>query len=334
MTKKMVGILGTVLVSTSLSFNTADAAHAQSLSYQAACNIPGSFTHSGTVHMDGSRIYAVSTQGTLWVLDKSTPCKVLENLPLTGAGLGSVNGNNKQLYVAGRDGNVWTYNKTSPLTLVSVKQVSQYQLLDLEVMGVTVYVGLGQVSMAVDGKHVYLSALNPGEVVESFSRGNLSPIVYGQNFLAGTTAIYDRKTGNLLSTINNPSTNAVDLRVDRKYLAITAFATPGVYLYNIRTFQQTFIPRWYANVVAELPAGLMLVGDEYGQVGLYRLASGYPLLANLDLRAITGRFESEAIEVRDIATDGSLVVAASSWGNDLLRSSPNPPPSIFYLRLQ
>ena len=326
------------------SFSTA-AQQSSSLTFGTACNnVAGAFTHKGLIYMDDTRIYAASVwinnTGILWVLDRNRPCQVIESRMLNTAGLGGVNGNSKQLFVSGLDGNVWTFNKTNPLTLVSLKQVSQYSLTDIQLMGVTVYTGFGSVNFAVDSKHIYMSVLNSGDVVQAVKKNSTTPIVYGSDAVQGETAIYDLHTGNLVSTITNPNgALAVTLHVDKDYLAITSFATPGVYLYDTGTLQQIFVPRSYANVVETVPSPkpeAMIVGDEYGMVGAYSMKSSFPLLTNLDLRSITGDTRAEAIEIRDLFVDPStgLVIAGSSGGNDTIRVSGVPPYTLFYLKFQ
>lgn len=306
-----------------------------------AINLPGSFLRDQQVWADRARVYAVSYQGSLFVLsrDPASGFSFLETLEL-GVVLSAVGGNDHTLYVLGEDGLVRIFDKGSPLRLTGTVSVGSLGLDSLALIGTRkVYVSEGQAEMEVDSKQVYISALNEGEVGRLIVQGNLTDIIYGQVFSFGVTMVYDRRTGETVGQIPNPGSGQVALADDKSRLfqTVPGCCGAGIWIYRKSDLTlERFISEPWANTVmtAQIPGkDLLFAGTEAGFVDLIDASTG-AVVASADLPSLTGHTNPEDIEIRALWVDGldNLIFAGSSWGNDISRGPDLP--SFFVLEIR
>ena len=190
---------------------------------------------------------------------------------------------------------------------------------------------------AADGGHLYLSALNEGDVVMELRKDGWTPgSTFGAAFEPQATVVFDWRAGRRVTALRNPQPGAVALFTDGSLLALT---TPGccgdgITLYDAQTLAyRRFLPRPSTNTVARR-GRYLIAGNEWGYVDVFDLGQrGAPLVASLDLRQETGHLGPEDIEIRALWADGldGLIFAGSSWGNDEARGPELP--SLFVLEL-
>jgi hypothetical protein len=303
-------------------------------------HLVGAFTTPATLYADADRIYLASAlSGQLFVLarDRAADFPLLEVIEDSTLPLSAVAGDKNHLYVGATDGNIRVYEKTFPLSLVDTIPIATFRINSIQVLGKDIYIALGFTSLAVDQKRLYLSELNEGDVVKLLS----SERTFGETFEPNTTMIFDRKKGNLITTLSNPSglggsTVAVDLYSNGKLLIQTApgCCGTGVSIHNEKTFglDQT-ITRTAANATV-ISSDLLIVGTELGTVDVFDLKNNpSPILSSANLRTLTGHTGSEDIEVRALWADNvdHLIFAASSGGNDQSRGPLLP--TFFVLEL-
>jgi hypothetical protein len=307
-------------------------------------HIEGSFLGSQAVYADKDRIYLASFQGKLFVLarDRSADFPLIEVVQDTTFPLTAVRGDSKNLYVISNDGTLRVYRKEHPLLLTDTISLSGFGLSSLALDGKNLYVSRGQAALAVDNDNVYLSELNEGDIgLEIAKRTLTSGLTYGETFEQSTTVVFDRKSGNRVSGITNPSDlfgrpGAVSVYVDQKTLiqTIAGCCGPGILIYDPQTFnlEQT-IPRLFTNTVVRSDRWL-IAGNEGGQVDVFDIQQNpSPIVSSVDLRQLTGHTGSEDIEIRALWKDNldNLIFAGSSWGNDQSRGPSLP--SFFVLEV-
>lgn len=307
-------------------------------------HIDGSFLGSQAIYADRDRIYLASYQGELYVLarDRSTDFPVLEVVRVSDLPLRAIGGDSRYLYVTSADGTLRIYRKERPLVLIGSVRASDYELNSLALIGPKVYVSAGQASLAADSDHVYVSRLNESDLgLEIGKKTSVPGVTYGETFEPNTTEVFDRKSGERISGITNPSDmrgllSQVSIYVDAEVLVqtIPGCCGPGIFIYDPGTFVMTqSIPDAGANAVIRWNE-LLVAGNEGGQVKVFDLEQNpSPLVSAADLRQLTGHTGSEDIEIRALWKDDwdNLVFAASSWGNDQSRSPSLP--SFFVLEL-
>ena len=205
------------------------------------------------------------------------------------------------------------------------------------------YVARDQAEMAVTPNRVFLSQLNAGDEVVQLDKATLAARqVYGAVFEPNVTVAFDPESGQRLGAISNladifgrPVTPR--LYADDQIVSLTGGSGccgSNVGLFDPGTLAplQTIDTLW-PNAV-RLKQQLLVVGDEAGTVKVFDTSQRpAALVAQADLRNLTGHTGSEDIEIRALWVDAhdNLVFAASSWAND---SSRGPTlPSLFVLEL-
>ena len=312
----------------------------------ARTGIEGSLLLPQTVYADATRIYLGATGdpagGRLYVLrrDRAADFPVVEELAFS-LPLGAVRGDATHLYVAGRDGVLYVYRKTTPLTLVTSIPISDLQLVGLDVVDNRIYVAVGQAHVAADARHVYVSSLTASDAVVEIVKGTWAPGVSYEGFEPNLTVTFDRRTGARLSGVPNPADSTGDRGISAVYAdrEIVGQMRPGccglgVSLYDPETlgFDQRLASR-NSNSLARRGRWL-IVGTEAGTVEVWDIGRRpAPVVARVDLRALTGHTGVEDIEVRALWLDevDGLLFAGSSWGNDQSRSPALP--AFFVLEL-
>ncbi|MEX2147519.1 MAG: Calx-beta domain-containing protein [Candidatus Rokuibacteriota bacterium] len=312
----------------------------------ARAGIEGAVLLPQTVYADASNIYistsGVPAGGRLYVLrrDRAADFPVVEQLDFEVA-LGAVRGDATHLYVAGRDGVLYIYRKTSPLSLVTSIPIADLQLVGLDVVDNRIYVAVGQAHVAADAGHVYVSSLAASDAVLEIVKGTWTRGVSYDGFEPDVTVVFDRLTGARLTAIPNPADSTGDRGISAVYAdrEIVAQMRPGccglgVSLFDPATigFDQRLASR-NSNSLARRGRWLV-VGTEAGSVEVWDIGRRpAPVVARVDLRALTGHTGIEDIEVRALWFDevDNLLFAGSSWGNDQSRSSALP--AFFVLQL-
>jgi hypothetical protein len=302
-----------------------------------SAKLPGSFVSSQMVYADAERIFACSTQGDLFVLDRDreTNFQLLQTIHL-GAPLTAVRGNHYNVFVTSRDGNLYTFVKTWPLQFEQSEQLSEYGLSGLHVSGRNVYVAKGQAAITASSDRIYISALNPGD----FGLELPSMKTYGEEFEPGRMLVFDRQTQRPVGTIINNTRGAIIANAWQHLIFVTnpGCCGPGIGVYDDTAESLVqFIPRTTNTVAGTRRKGVPLLvgGSENGNVDLYLRDADYYLLAStVSLPALTGFQGPEDIEIRSLWVDGidNLIFAASSWGNDRSRGSMLP--SFFVLEIR
>jgi len=307
-------------------------------------HIEGSFLGNQAVYADRDRIYLASFQGKLFVLarDRSANFPLLEIVQDTTSPLKAVRGDSKNLYVTSLDGNLRVYRKKNKLLLIDTIRLSDFGLGSVALEGKNPYVSRSQGELVVDGAHVYLSAVNEGDIGLKLGKKTFRPgLQYGQSFERNTTVIFDRLSGNRVSGITNPSDlsgrlASVQLYVDERILVQTTpgCCGPGIFIYDPVTFHlDQIIARQFTNTVTRSGPWL-IAGSEAGKVDVFDLRQNpSPLLSSIDLRQLTGHTGFEDIEIRALWKDDldNLIFAGSSWGNAASRTPSLP--SFFVLEL-
>src|SRR6266446_1644814 len=176
--------------------------------------------------------------------------------------------------------------------------------------------------MAVDEHHVYLLALNNGDVVLEIDKKTLTTgLTYGQSFEPNTVVVFDRRSGDRVGGIAATGSN---LFVDRRILVQTTAGCcgPGIFIYDPETFElEQMVPRRFTNTVVRRGHWL-IAGNEAGLIDVFDLSSNpSPLVSSINLPQVTGHTRPEDIEIRALWRDGNdnLIFAGSSWGNDATR---------------
>jgi len=302
-----------------------------------SANLPGSFVSSQMVYADTERIFACSSQGDLFVLDRDreTNFELLQTIHL-GAALTAVRGNRNKVFVTSRDGNLYTFAKTWPLQFEQSEQLSEYGLSGLHVAGRNVYVAKGQAAITASSDRIYISALNPGD----FGLELPSMKTYGEEFEPGRMRVFDRQTQRPVGTIVNNTRGAIIPNTWQNFIFVTnpGCCGPGIAVYDSAAGDLVqFIARTTNTVAGTRRKGIPLLvgGSENGSVDLYvRDEESYSLASTVDLPAVTGFQAPEDIEIRSLWVDGidNLIFAASSWGNDKSRGTGLP--SFFVLEIR
>jgi hypothetical protein len=301
-----------------------------------SANLPGSFVSSQMVYADRQRIFACSTQGDLFVLDRNreTNFQLLETIHL-GSSLTAVRGNNRKLFVTSRDGKLYTFDKSWPLQFEQAEQLSEYGLNGLELIGGKVYVAKGQATITALSDRIYVYALNPGDFVLELP----SMKTYGETFEPGRLLAFDRETQQPVGAIINNTYGAIIANAWQDLIFVTnpGCCGPGIGVYDssAQSLLQ-FINRTTNTVAGTRRRGIPLLvgGSENGNVDLYMGDQDlYSLVSTANLPALTGFQGPEDIEIRSLWVDGidDLIFAASSWGND--RSRGPMLPSFFVLEI-
>jgi hypothetical protein len=299
--------------------------------------LPGSFVSPQAIYADEQRIYACSYQGDLFILERERRRNfpwvqsIHFNTPLT-----AVHGDEDHLYVTGRDGNLYVLAKTWPVRLLKSISLSNYGLASVQAIGKNVYVALGQASMTVSDRYLYLSPLNPGDLALEVSSGRNYCV---EPFEPGKTYVFDRQNSKLIGTIPNRHSEAVRVSAWQNfvYLTVPGCCGAGIDILDADTFERVQFVSRSANAVAAIRRNDMSVlvgGSERGSVDWYMLSGeDYQFAGSLNLRALTGFTGPEDIEIRSLWIDGldNLFFAGSSWGNDQTRSTELP--SFFFFEI-
>jgi Big-like domain-containing protein len=304
-------------------------------------HIPGSFLVQRGVYADHDRIYLGSYQGDLFVLarDRAADFPVIQTIQL-GVPITGVRGDTDRLYVSSGDGRLRVYAKGSSLSPVATRAFSTYGLGTLEVFQDKVYVTRGSGKLAVDRDRLYLAQLNEGDVAFEIDKVTLEVTrTYGETFVEGRTAVYDRLTGAMGATIPFPPQQLAPPGQPNLYLngnrlmeTVPGCCGWGITIIKSPEFVESeFISEAGTNAVVAVPNGFWS-GIETGEIGFYD--SQDHLVQKLNLPTLTGHTGSEDIEIRALWADGfdDLVFAASSWGNDASRGPTLP--AFFVLRLK
>jgi hypothetical protein len=312
----------------------------------ARAGIEGGLLLPQTVYADTAHIYmstvGAPSGGRLYVLrrDRAADFPVVEERDFAVA-LGGVRGDATHLYVAGRDGVLYVYRKTTPLTLVTSIPVADLQLVGLEVVDNRIYVAVGQAHVAADARHVYVSSLGSSDAVVEIVKGTWATGASYEGFDPNVTVVLDRVTGARVGAIPNPPDSTGDRGISALYAdrEIVGQMRPGccglgVSLYDpeMLGFDQR-LPTRNSNAVARRGRWL-IVGTEAGTVEVWDIGRRpAPVVARLDLRAVSGHTGVEDVEVRALWFDevDGLLFAGSSWGNDQSRSPTLP--AFFVLQL-
>jgi hypothetical protein len=312
----------------------------------ARTGIEGGLLLPQTVYADATHIYISTvgspTGGRLYVLkrDRAADFPVVEQRDFDVA-LGAVRGDATHLYVAGRDGILYVYRKTRPLTFVTSIPVADLQLVGLDVVDNRIYVAVGQAHVAADAGHVYASSLSASDTVVEIAKTTWATGRSYGGFEPNMTVVFDRSTGTRVSAIPNPADSTGDRGISAVYAdrEIVGQMRPGccgrgVSLYDpeLLGFDQRLASR-NSNALARRGRWLV-VGTEYGTVEVWDIGRRpAPVVARVDLRALTGNTGVEDIEVRALWFDevDNLLFAGSSWGNDQSRSPALP--AFFALQL-
>jgi N-acetylneuraminic acid mutarotase len=302
-------------------------------------HVPGSFLNDRAVYADRNRIYLGSAQGKLFVLarDRASNFPIVQTIDL-GVPITGVRGDDDRLYVTSPAG-MRIFTKGSSLSPADSLAPSTY-LGTVALFEGKIYVTVGQATLAVDTDRLYLSQLNEGEVAWEIDKTTLQVTrTYGAAFIVDRTVVYDRLTGAEEARIPNPvpmlgSRGQPNLYAKGQSIIQTqpGCCGRGITIVKGPDFVESeFIPEPFANAVATVENGL-LAGTETGAVEHFDLQN--QLDQKLDLRALTGHFGGEDIEIRSLWADGldDLVFAGSSWGNDASRGPSLP--SFFVLRLR
>lgn len=240
-------------------------------------HIEGNFLGPQAVYADEERIYLASVQGKLFVLarDRSADFPLLEVVQDTIFSLTAVRGDASNLYVTSEDGNLRVYRKGLPLLLINTIRLSDIGLNSLALWDEKLYVGAGQAALAVDEGHVYLSALNEGEIGLEIEKETLTPgITYGQTFEENTTVVFDRNSESRIAGVTNPSDISGRLSqvipyVDNEILVLTigGCCGSGIFIYDPKAFVlDQIIARLSTNTVVRRDQWL-IAGNEGGGPG-------------------------------------------------------------------
>ncbi len=314
-------------------------------------HLEGAFLTPRAVVADRDRIYLASqSHGRLFVMDrKATGFPLVQTLVESqGVGFTSVQTDGVKVFVVNIFGTLHAYLGATPLVAPSVHLVSSLKTageLALVPGGVVVAQG-GSCNVAANGRHIFLSQLNPWEGAKEYALPGLGLTrTYQPTFDRSHVHVMDRTTGmevaslpaplDLAGQVSHPAVLADDVLVA---VFNPGCCGTGVDIYDARNLQKRMtIPRPWANTVVfkrVLNRTLALIGGEEGGVDVWELApTSAQKLASLNLRQATGHTGVKDIEIRALWADGhdDLVFAGSSWGNDTSRSPRLP--SFFVLRL-
>jgi hypothetical protein len=329
-------LFGVVAAATFKTTSQAQTAWQPELRLIGSINLPGSVVSPQMVYADNERIFVASAQGDLFILERDRQA----NFPMIqtihfGAALTAVRGNKSKLFVTSQDGNLYVFLKTWPVQFEQYMTLSSYGLSALQVTGNTVYVAKGQASMIATADRIYLSALNPGDVVLELP----SLRSYGREFAPGSMVAFDRQTQQSVGAISDLGMRPVNVSAWQNLVFVTNPGSGlGIGVYDAKTYSPVqFISRATNTVAGTMRKGvpLLIGGSETGVMDLYKRADeGYTLVSSADLAAQTESTGLEDVEIRALWVDGrdNLVFAASSWGNDWSRNSNLP--SFFILEIR
>jgi hypothetical protein len=301
-----------------------------------AIYVPDAVPGSRAVYADANRVYAAGYSGTLWVLSRSPGFSIVAEIVLSDTPLSAVRGNASTVFVSSMDGFVYAVSKNT-LQVVGAEEISFNLTSGLDIYGGNIFAGVGGISFAVNDRYVFLSQLNPGEVVYELDPALSELATYGEPFdIPFTTRAFNRLTGESEMEMPNPidilgRPSQVDMFSTNKHLMVTipGCCGYGVFIHDASTLElleQIWIP--YANTVVQKEEWLVL-GTEAGYVDLLLFGNGEGpsvQLDQLDLPALTGFYEPEDIEVRSLFSVGLHVFAGNSWGD------PSAP-SLFDLKI-
>lgn len=308
----------------------ASAARAQTLTLVQQVSIPGSFLTSQSIWVDGTYVYAGSFEGQLHVHHNSPglPHKHTINL---GLPVRAIRSNNDYAYITTALGDLYRFRKQdSWMDSVHLDDAGAW---DADVKA-TVLVSVGQARMARSQKLVFLNQLGPGDYGMVVDRSGLwIRRVVGQQFAASDLIrVFDYDAVEV-QTLQSPYSGSVALYANKRFLAVTSpgCCGAGVVLYKITAAGATYsttLPIPFANTVIEYydPVArkqYLIVGTESGGIHLVDVKKkGFPIVASIDLRAVTGYNGPDDIEVRSLAVDAGkgLIYAGSTWSNQTLPS--------------
>lgn len=291
----------------------------------AAKNLPGNFLGAGAVCVAKTRIYAVSYQGELFVLDRTKKdYPVVEQLQVTTLPLESVSCNGKEIFITSLDGRLYVLD-ASTLMPLSANSYSDYGLNSL-VVDTGILVSRGQGELTADSTHVFLSELNQGDVGVSIDESTMALVnTYGLTYQPGT-GMYDRSSGALLGSIANPpdvngNVGQVNLNVDSGILIQT---TPGccgtgVFLYDSQSLQfLSHMTMIGADSTLIMNGGILVVGSEAGIVNAYDIndPTSPQQLTGVDMHTLTGQ-ATATFEVRGADSLNSYIFAVSTDSSGL-----------------
>jgi hypothetical protein len=302
-------------------------------------HIEGCFLVKDSLWADATRIYLASRcTPRVFVLarDRASNFPVVEVVETGTFSPAAMTGAGGRLFVAMQDGTIRVYRTDPVLTLESTIAVpGAFSFVSLDVTGGALYVGVNQAFVAVDESHVYVAALNDGDVVQELLLPDLVPgLTYGLLAEPFRTAVYERATGSRLAAIDNPpdllgrpSHVTLHSAPPDLLLAQAGCCGRGVFVHSPPDLAPVaFLPFTWTNTVVRSGRWL-LAGNEVGQVSVSDLETAPTSPGvSVDLRLLTGHTGPEDIEIRALFYDGldDLVFAGSSWGNDTSRGPDLP----------
>lgn len=315
--------------------------------------VEGSFLNAHSIHADPSRVFLSSEQGTFFVFDRreNTSFRRVNSLQVSQYPLTAISGDERFLVVPSVDGKLRIFNKKT-LELISTFPLSGYGLGSVACRGSEWYVAKGGGEIAVGRAQVFVSQQNEGDFGLRVDGAGAPLLEFGKGAEPGKTVVFDRKTGERLGEIDNPkemrpetlgeqlpSHVALQVFDERLLLTIPGPHGQGVFIYqttNLKLEQFIDWPGTNCAVICRKPGlTLLIAGNENGQIRLYNINSTpAPILDSLNLRQKTNNLAPEAIEVRALWVDDhdDFIFAASSWGNEQIRSATLP--SFFVLKLE
>jgi hypothetical protein len=302
------------------------------------------FVDTKSVYSDGTKEYLVGATGKLTIFDK---CHRLVQVIKHTAGLTGVRGNTTHLFVTTKDGFLLKFKKNpyKKVTFVSKTQMSMYDLRDPIVKGNTVY-AVEEGALAVNAESVFLAPVNQQNYGMQIHPTDGLTQTYGRYFddsgrndQPGTVVVMDRYTGEQKWVISLPPDmlggfTAVALYADNKNLYVTQLGPygTGIYIYDLASYELVQHIPYAANSLTR-KGNLLIAGAEDGTIAAFDLCkTGAPMVAYINLRAATGTYGPEDLEIRSVFTDpvSGLVYATSSGGNDW---SPKGLPTFFVLKI-
>jgi hypothetical protein len=306
-------------------------------------NLPGNFLGNQSVWANGSFVFCVNYQGTLYVIQESN-WKIAATIQVS-SGLEAATGDAANVYLASADGFVYVYSAVRPFRLVAKKQVSLFPLRNIYVdpsPNGDVLVSIGQTTMTATPSTVFMSMLNAGETVLALNKRTLNaagggqPVVFG-TLIEGTTVAYSRFNGLSVGQISNPP--AFGGAQDQAGMTVLngqlVLYTPGCCGSGFFTFAASTLSSEvtftngaaFTDSVAVADHGRYYVaGTEAGTVGTFDHSGN--LQGEIDLAAATGHPGAGEVEVRGISNDGDGLVFATSSHNDAAA------PSFFVLQVK
>lgn len=297
-------------------------------------NLPCHILSDQSIYVEQNRVYLACYEGTLYVLTRDAGYPVFQVFQDSVLPLHAVMADYENVYTTSFDGSVRVYRRQDYgyIKLVATYQLANYILTDIGLFWPSAYFAMGQVNMTVDQQHVYLSQLNPGDMVNGYDQGRLAR-VYGTDFAPGVIRVFDRPSGNLVTAIPRPG-GGVSLysQWGKLFVCTPGCCGAGIYVYDCATgVFERFISDPWTNTVGRLivgPYDIVVAGTEAGTVEAFDFGRAGLLVDRIDLKTVTGFNGGDDIEIRSVQVDDwqDMVFAGSSHNN------PNAP-SFFVFRL-